>query len=87
VVTPREWRPTDGYLFHADTLQDFDAAIKRWWVLHEEVWPALGVFASHITEGNTYSPARLLILYSALEAYAKVRHGHKNFRKPPVRRD
>ncbi len=58
-----------------------DAAIKRWWVLHEEVWPALGVFASHITEGNTYSPARLLILYSALEAYAKVRHGHKNFRK------
>lgn len=81
VVTPREWRPTDGYLFHADSLEDFDGAIRRWWELHEEVWPALGVFASHITEGNTYSPARLLILHSALEAYAKVRHGHKDFRK------
>jgi hypothetical protein len=81
VVTPREWRPTDGYLFHADELEDFGVAIKRWWDLHEEVSPALGVFASHITEGNSYSPARLLILYSALEAYAKVRHGHKDFRK------
>jgi hypothetical protein len=80
VVTPREWRPTHGYLFHAEALEDFGLAIKRWWELHEEVWPALGVFASHITEGNTYSPARLLILYSALEAYAKVRHGHKDFR-------
>jgi hypothetical protein len=81
VVTPREWRPTDGFLFHADALQDFGAAITRWWALHEEAWPALGVFASHITEGNTYSPARLLILYSGLEAYSKARHGHKDFRK------
>jgi hypothetical protein len=81
VVTPREWRPTDGYLFHADGLRDFSESMNRWWTLHDEVWPALGVFASHVTDGNTYSPARLLLLYSALEAYSKVRHGHKDFRK------
>lgn len=81
LVEAREWRPTDGYLFHADELQDFAAAMTRWWALHEEVWPALGVFASHLTEGNTYSPARLLILYSGLEAYARVRHGHNDFSK------
>lgn len=28
-----------------------------------------------------YSPPRLLTLYTALEAYSRARHGHKDFRK------
>jgi hypothetical protein len=81
VVQPREWRPVGGYLFHAKDLPAFEPAITRWWELHESVWPALDLFAEHVGYGNTYRPARLLTLHTALEGYARARHGHKNFRR------
>jgi hypothetical protein len=80
-VAPRPWRPNDGYLFQAHDLPDFAAGIRAWWKLHEQIYPALGVFAQHIEDGNTYSPARLLTVYSALETYCRMRHGSKDLRR------
>lgn len=76
-VESRSWSPSDGYLFHADAVRDFPRAIRAWWRLHKRVWPALGLFASHVNDGNSYSPARFLTVYTAIEGYAKMRHGHK----------
>jgi hypothetical protein len=81
VVESREWRPVGGYSFHAEDLPDIPGAISRWWHLHESVWPALDLFAEHVAYGRSYSPARLLSLHTALEAYTLVRHGHKSLRK------
>jgi hypothetical protein len=84
---PRSWRPGDGdgYLFHSADLPDLSRAFRRWWKLHREVQPALGLFANHVEAGNMYSPGRLLNIYTALERYSKVRHGgkaeFKNLRK------
>jgi ApeA N-terminal domain 1 len=78
-VRPRAWQPL-GYLFHADDLGDFAAATKAWWLLDEQLRPALGLFADHISHGQSYSPARFLALYTALEAYARARHRRNNFR-------
>jgi hypothetical protein len=80
-VRPREWNPVRGYLFHADDLTDYPAAIKTWWALDEQLRPALGLFADHISDGASYSPARFLTLYTAMEAYARDRHGRNNFRE------
>jgi hypothetical protein len=80
-VTPRPWRLGEDYLFLADDIQDFAATVRAWWTLHEEVYPALGLFAQHISEGNVYSPARLLTLHAALEAYARTRHASTDFKK------
>lgn len=76
---PRPWRPGpgNGYLFQSPDVPDLGRAIRRWWKLHLLVRPALGLFAEHIAAGNSYSPSRLLTLYTALERYAKVRHGGK----------
>jgi hypothetical protein len=79
-IEPQEWRPGNGFLFHAHDLRDFPSAIRRWWELYEEVWPALGVFADHLAQGRSYGPTRLITLYSALEAYAAARHGTKEFK-------
>lgn len=38
------------------------------------------MFAQHVTDGLTYSPARFLTLHTAMEAYCRVRFGKKNFR-------
>ncbi len=70
-----------GYLPQAHALPDFAAALWAWWKLHEDIYPALGVFAQHIGEGNMYSPARLLTVYSALETYCRMRHGSKDLTK------
>jgi hypothetical protein len=79
-VRPREWRPVGGYLFHAQDLSDYPAAISKWWALDEQLRPALGLFADHINHGRSYSPARFLTLYTAMEAYARGRHGRSDFR-------
>ena len=76
------WRPgRDRVLFYADELPDFTRSVRRWWRMHEKVWPALGTFGDHILEGSTYSPARFLTLYTAVETYSRERHGHKDLRK------
>lgn len=75
VVEPREWRgDAEGYLFDAAFLADFPASIMRWWALHDAAWPALGVYAESIGHSRTYTPARLITVYSAVERYAKTRH-------------
>jgi hypothetical protein len=79
-IEPAEWRPGNGFLFHAYELRDFPTAVRRWWELHEQVWPALGVFADHLAHGRSYGPARLITLYSALEGYASARHQTKEFK-------
>ena len=80
-VEPRAWRLDDQYLFPVEVLDDYAGAISRWWELFEQTWPALGMFAEHINEGTTYSPARFLTLYTAVEAYSRVRHEKKDFQK------
>lgn len=73
-VIPRAWRPLPGhYLFQRDDLPDLPRAIRRWWKLHQQVQPSLGLFAEHIAHGNVFSPSRLLTLYTSLEKYARTR--------------
>jgi ApeA N-terminal domain 1 len=79
-VRPRQWQPVGGYLFHAEHLNDYAAAINTWWALDDQLRPALGLFAEHISYGRSYSPARFLTLYTAMEAYARDRHGRNDFR-------
>ncbi|ADB50438.1 HEPN domain-containing protein [Conexibacter woesei] len=79
-VLPREWELIGGYLFHAEDLSDYASAIDMWWTLDEKLRPALGLFADHINHGTSYSPARFLTLYTAMEAYAKERHGRNQVR-------
>lgn len=82
VVTPRRWRSAGrGYLFDAAELVDFPAAINRWWEMHGSTWPALGVFADSIGDGLTYTPARLITVFSALERYGKARHSSKDLKQ------
>jgi hypothetical protein len=80
-VEPRDWRPDHAYLFPVEVLDDYATSIRRWWELYEQVWPALGLFASHINEGNAYSPARFLTLFSAIEAYAAGAHRHTDLKR------
>lgn len=77
-VTPREWRPSQHrYLFQRDDLPDLSKAIRRWWKLHRQVQPSLGLFADHLSHGNVYSPGRLLTLYTSLEKYSRTRFHEK----------
>ncbi|NLT06624.1 MAG: hypothetical protein GXY03_09985 [Solirubrobacterales bacterium] len=73
---PREWLTRVRPIFHLDELPDFERAVKRWWKTYRLTWPALSVFASQYSDGRTFSPSRLITVYSALEAYARGRHGH-----------
>lgn len=76
------WRPgRDRLLVAAHELRDFAKAIRRWWRLHEKVWPALGIYGDYVGYGSSYSPARFLTLYSAVEGYCKSKHGHKSPKK------
>lgn len=77
-----QWRPgKDKLLVDAADLVDFSKAIRRWWRLHEKVWPALGIFGDYVGHGSNYSPARFLTLYTAVEGYCKKRHGHKDLKR------
>jgi hypothetical protein len=55
-------------------------SLNTWWALEEQLRPALGLFGDHIREELSYSPARFLTLYTAMETYARERHGRNNFR-------
>jgi hypothetical protein len=68
-------------LFDAFDLADFSRSLRRWWRLADKTWPALGIFADHVSEGAVYSPSRFLILHSAIESYSRQRHGHKDLKK------
>jgi hypothetical protein len=81
MVQPREWNPARSCLFDAADLSNFSKSVRTWWELHEAAWPALDLFAEHLSHGNSYSPARLLTLHTALEGYARGRHGHNSFRR------
>ncbi len=80
-ITPRGWDPVRGYLFRAKDVRDPSRTLRRWYRLYAEVNPALDLFAGHVQEGSSYSPARFLGLYTAMEAYCRARHGQSNFRR------
>jgi ApeA-like protein len=68
------WKLAPGhYLFQRPDIEDLRRGLRRWWTLHGQVRPALGLFADHVAEGNSYGPGRLLTLYTALERYSKAR--------------
>jgi hypothetical protein len=73
-------RPRRGFLFLAKERSSVSAMLTRWWKLHTEIWPALGVFADHIVQGSTYSSPRFLTLHAAMEGYCRARFGKKDFR-------
>lgn len=77
---PRSWNPVHGFVFRAHDLPRLITALRRWWRLHSLTWPALGLFAEHITNGNTYSPARFLTLYASMEAYCRAQFGKKDIK-------
>ena len=78
---PRDWRPgDDAFLFPVEALRNFPKAIRRWWRLYDDLWPALGLLADHVREGSSYSPARFLTLYTAVEAYCRERCGRKDLK-------
>jgi hypothetical protein len=77
---PRSWNPAHGFVFRAHDLPRLSTALRRWWKLHALAWPALGLFAEHVTNGNSYSPARFLTLYAAMEAYCRTRFGRKDLK-------
>jgi ApeA N-terminal domain 1 len=79
-VRAREWHPTRGFVFRARNLPDFSSAMRSWWALDERLRPALGLFADHVSHGYSYSPARFLTLFTAVEAYAHECHGRHNLR-------
>lgn len=79
---PRPWRPIDDvFLFAASDLKDFSRAIRKWWRLHEDTNPALGLFADHVREGKSFSWPRFLTLYTAVEAYSRERVGRNSLRE------
>jgi hypothetical protein len=78
---PTEWMRNPPFLLHADELPAYDRAIRRWWLTSRQSWPALSVFADQYRDGNSYSPGRLIAVYSALETYARARHGHEDFKR------
>lgn len=77
-LVERKSGPGSRFLTRADTLPSFEYAIKTWWELYETTFPALGLFASHVNDGNVYSPARFLTLFTAAETYARERHRNEN---------
>ena len=77
--TGAEWR--DQLLFESSDLADFAKSIRRWWRLYEKVRPSLGIYADHVNEGRSFSPARLLTMHTAISAYSDLRHGHHDLRK------
>jgi len=83
----RRGRPTlDGkwdfrQLFAADQLIDYPRAIRAWWQLHRQVWPALDLLGDHANEGNSFSPGRFLTVFSAIERYGQIRHKTTDLKK------
>jgi len=72
-VQPREWRPDNRFLFRAEQLDDVVRVYARWMELWDEASVEIATFVDVISEGNTYSRARLLAAVAALEAYWRTR--------------
>lgn len=68
-VIPREWRPDGRFLFRAEQISDVAETYGRWIVLWQEAAPEIATFVDAVTEGSTYSRARLLASAVALEGH------------------
>lgn len=79
-ATAREWRPDGRFLFRAEQIKDVSDIYGRWLALWNLAAPEIATFVDAITEGNTYSRARLLASVVALEGYWRTR-------KPPTAGD
>lgn len=75
--------PTEPILFffNAQDLPDPADSLKKWWSLSERVRPALGLFADHLNRGRSYSPGRLITLFSAMEGYSREAHSSADFKR------
>lgn len=81
-VEPREWRRDNRFLFRAEQLDDVARVYGRWMELWDEASVEIATFVDAISEGTTFSRARLLAGVAALEAYWRTRlrfdeHGKK----------
>lgn len=72
-VTPRDWRPDGRFLFRAEQIADVSEIYGRWLALWEQAAPEIATFIDAITEGSSYSRARLLASVVALEGYWRTR--------------
>jgi hypothetical protein len=71
-VAQSEWRPIPGhYLFTEADLPDLDLALRRWFELWQQSFPALGLLRQAISAGKSYDPPRFMNLYTAAEGYWK----------------
>lgn len=77
----KPWHHAHGFLFRAADLNDPVDALTKWWELHAKTWPALGLFAQHINDGLAFSPARLITLDTALEAYGRAHLQSEDLKK------
>jgi len=68
-VESREWRPDHRFLFRAEDLDDVSASLRRWFRLWRKVAPAIEMLVDSINQGTLFSPARLLAVVAAAEAY------------------
>lgn len=72
-VEPREWQPDNRFLFRAQQLDDVARTYGRWIDLWDEAGVEIATFVDAISEGGTFSRARLLAGVAALEAYWRTR--------------
>jgi hypothetical protein len=72
-VEPREWRPDNRFLFRAEQIDDVARIFGRWMDLWDEANVEIATFVDAISEGNSFSRARLLAGVAALEAYWRTR--------------
>lgn len=72
-VQSREWRPDSRFLFRAEQINDIAEIYGRWMDLWERSSAEIATFVDAISEGNTFSRARLLAAVAALEAYWRTR--------------
>ena len=72
-IEPREWRPDNRFLFRADQIDDVAVLYSRWMKLWEDASAEIATFIDAISEGSTFSRARLLAGAAALEAYWRIR--------------
>lgn len=75
-VQPRDWEPDDRFLFRAEQIDDTADIYGRWMELWNEASVEIATFVDAISEGSTFSRARLLAAVAALEAYWRTRLKH-----------
>lgn len=80
-LQPKPWHHGHGFLFRAADLSHPADALAKWWRLHADTWPALGLFAQHLNDGSSFSPARLITLHTALEAYGRAHLNSEKLKK------